>query len=138
VQCPACAGFLPLSFIVIGRIFTVSPAASRSGCPDIGVACHPVHRGSHLDPGAKKAGRTRSRLLEERPATSQSPGCLQLVAPPAIPEPGSAASALEPLLDPPPTQGCASSKHGIPGGCPAGSAVWPRLIITPGKLRAAL
>ena len=78
------------------------------------------------------------RVLEERPATSLSPGCLQFVAPPAIPEPGSAASALEPLLDPPPTQGCASSKHGIPGGCPAGKAVWPRLIITPGKLRAAL
>ncbi|PKL41758.1 MAG: hypothetical protein CVV41_17635, partial [Candidatus Riflebacteria bacterium HGW-Riflebacteria-1] len=30
----------------------------------------------------KKAGRTRSRLLEERSATSQSPGCLQQVAPP--------------------------------------------------------
>jgi len=63
---PACAWFLPLSFIVISRIFTVVPAASRSSCPDIGVACHPVHRDSHLDPGAKKAGRTRSRLPQEK------------------------------------------------------------------------
>ena len=56
----------------------------------------------------------------------------------AIPEPGSADAALEPLLDPPPTQGCANGITQSPGGCPAGKAVWTRLIITPGKLRAAL
>ena len=46
--------------------------------------------------------------------------------------------ALEALLDPPPTQGCANGVTQIPGGCPAGKAVWPRLIITPGKLRGAM
>jgi|GEM_PF-5185763 len=56
----------------------------------------------------------------------------------AIPEPGSADAALEPLLDPPPTQGCANGITQSPGGCPAGKAVWPRLIITPGKLRGAM
>ena len=56
----------------------------------------------------------------------------------AIPEPGSADAALEPLLDPPPTQGCANGITQSPGGCPAGKAVWPRLIITPDKLRGAM
>ena len=55
-----------LSFIVIGRLFTASPVASRFGCPDIGVVCHPVHRDSNLDLEAKKAGRIRSRLLQDK------------------------------------------------------------------------
>ena len=76
---PACAWFLPLSFIVISRIFTVVPAASRSSCPDIGVACHPVHRDSHLDPGAKKAGRTRSRLPQEK--DKRKSGCAGQISP---------------------------------------------------------
>jgi len=135
---PACARFLPLSFIVIGRLFPAGHAASRSGSPDIGAVCCPMRSDFRCDLAQTSSQHPEPLAGRKRPATSQSPGCLQLVAPPAIPEPGSAASALEPLLDPPPTQGCASSKHGIPGGWPAGSAVWPRLIITPGKLRVAL
>jgi len=82
---PACAWFLPLSFIVIGRLFTVAPAASRSGRPDIGVACHPVHRDLHLDPGQSKqaapgAACCKKKTKEKRSVTSQSPGHLQLVA----------------------------------------------------------
>ena len=76
---PACAWFLPLSFIVIGRLFTVDPVASRSGRPDIGVACHPVHRDLHLDPGAKKAGRTRSRLLKDK--GKRKSGCAGQISP---------------------------------------------------------
>jgi len=68
-----------LSFIVIGRLFTASPAASRSGCPDIGVVCRPVHRGSHLDPGARKAGRTRSRLLQNK--DKRKSGCAGQISP---------------------------------------------------------
>ncbi len=117
--------FLPAMPPVAPAVRTLGPRAVRFAVTFVAIR----HR---------QAASTRSRLLEERSATSQSPGRLQLVAPPAIPEPGSAASALEPLLDPPPTQGCANSTHGIPGGCPAGKAVWTRLIITPGKLRGAM
>jgi len=63
----------------------VAPAASRSGRPDIGVACHPVHRDLHLDPGQSKqaapgAACCKKKTKEKRSVTSQSPGHLQLVA----------------------------------------------------------
>ena len=59
--------------------FSVRPAASRPGSPDIGAACHPVHRDSNLDPGAKKAGRTRSRLLQEK--DKRKSGCAGQISP---------------------------------------------------------
>jgi len=74
--------------------FFVSLAVSRPGSPDIGAAVRfavtfgAIRRRKSRPHPEPLAGRKRS-------ATSQSPGRLQLVAPPAIPEPGSAASALE-------------------------------------------
>ena len=59
--------------------FSVRLAGGRSGCPDIGVACHPVHRDLHLDPGAKKAGRTWSRLLQEK--GKRKSGCAGQISP---------------------------------------------------------
>ena len=118
--------------------FSVRLAASRPGSPDIGVVCRPVYRGSHLDPGARKAGRARSRLLEEedrRPAKALAASSLLRRRDPGT---GVSVVALEARLDPPPTQGCANGITQSPGGCPAGKAVWPRLIITPGKLRGAM
>jgi len=47
---PAYAEFLPLSFIVIGRLFPAGHAASRSGSPDIGAACCPVRSDFRCDP----------------------------------------------------------------------------------------
>ena len=78
---PACARFLPLSFIVIGRLFTVGHAASRYGSPDIGAAVRfavtfvAIRRRWSRPHPEPLAGR-------KRPATSQSPGRLQPVAPP--------------------------------------------------------
>ena len=76
--CPA--GLQRLSFDVIGPTFSrrLPPVAAHL---DIGAAVRNLSRFAVLSV-SEKAGRTRSRLLEERPATSQSPGCLQQVAPP--------------------------------------------------------
>jgi hypothetical protein len=81
VQCPARLRLVSASVIYCSSadFFSVAPAASRSGCPDIGVAFHPVHRGSHLDPGAKQAGRTRSRLPEEK--DKRKSGCAGQISP---------------------------------------------------------
>ena len=96
-SCPA--GLRRLSFDVIGPAFSRRPPPVAAHL-DIGAAVRKLYRFAVLSV-SEKAGRTRSRLLEERPATSQSPGCLQQVAPPAIPEPGSASVALEGSLDSP-------------------------------------
>ena len=97
MQCPARLRLVSTSVIYCHRqtfycrpcrqspLPPVAPAASRSGRPDIGVACHPVHRDLHLDPGQSKqaapgAACCKKKTKEKRSVTSQSPGHLQLVA----------------------------------------------------------
>ena len=77
-SCPA--GLQRLSFDVIQPAFSrrLPPVAAHL---DIGAASRKLSEVAVLSV-YEKAGRTRSRLLEERSATSQSPGRLQLVAPP--------------------------------------------------------
>jgi len=76
---PPAPGFCLCHLLSSADFPPVSHAASRSGCPDIGVACHPVHRDSHLDPGAKKAGCTQSRLPEEK--DKRKSGCAGQISP---------------------------------------------------------
>jgi len=107
---------------------------------------------AHLDIGAasrklsevavlsvcEEAGRTRSRLLEEKDRR---------------PVRALAASSMLRRRDPvkrvrrrragspfrsPAHPGLRQRRAQSPGGWPAGKAVWPRLIITPGKLRGAM
>ena len=78
-SCPA--GLRRLSFDVIGPAFSRRPPPVAAHL-DIGAAVRKLSRFAVLSV-SEKAGRTRSRLLEERPATSQSPGCLRTVACPS-------------------------------------------------------
>ena len=75
------AGRQRLSFDVIEPAFSrrLPPVAAHL---DIGAAVRKLSRFAVLSV-SEKAGRTRSRLLEERSATSQSPGCLLTVACPS-------------------------------------------------------
>ncbi len=75
--------FLPAMPPVAPAARTLGPRAVRFAVIFVAIRHRPSR--PHPEP---LAGRKRS-------ATSQSPGRFQLVAPPAIPEPGSAASALE-------------------------------------------
>jgi hypothetical protein len=116
--------------------FSVILAVSRPGSPDIGAAVRfavtfgAIRRRKSSPHPVPLAGRKRS-------ATSQSPGRLQLGAPPRSRSRVQRRRAGSPFRSPP-TQGCANGAKQSPGGCPAGKAVWPRLIITPGKLRGAM
>jgi len=87
--------FQPLSFIVIGWLFSADVAASRPAVRTLGsrairfAVALIVNR-------HRQADRRRNRWLKERPVTSQSlgwspPACCAA----AIPEPGSADAALK-------------------------------------------
>jgi len=125
-----------LSFIVIGCRFFCHPCSQSPRQSGHWGRC-PVRSDFRCDPEQPNS-RTRSRLLEEkdrRPVRALAASSLERRRDPGA---GFSVVALEALLDPPPTQGCANGVTQGPGGCPAGKAVWPRLIITPGKLRGAM
>jgi|GEM_PF-2638046 len=130
-SCPA--GLQRLSFDVILPAFLrrLSPVAAHL---DIGAASRKLSGVTVLSV-YEEAGRARSRLPEDRrPVRALAASSLLRRRDPGT---GVGVVALEARLDPPHPglrQRCAQS----PGGWPAGRAVWPRLIITPGKRRGAM
>ncbi len=98
---PACAGFLPLSFIVIGRLFPAGHAASRSGSPDIGAACCPVRSDFRCDPAQTKQAAPGAACWKKKTGDQSEPWPPPACCAAAIPEPGSAAVALKVSLDSP-------------------------------------
>jgi len=126
-----------LSFIVIGCRFFCHPCCQSPRQSGHWGRC-PVRSGFRCDPAQKKQAAPGAACWKKKIGDQPEPWPPPAWSAAAIPEPGSADAALEPLLDPPPTQGCANGDKQSPGGWPAGKAVWPRLIITPGKLRGAM
>jgi len=90
---PACARFLPLSFIVIGRLFTAGHAASRSGSPDIGAAA-PVRSDFRCDPAQMEQAAPGAACRKKKTGDQSEPWPPPACCAAAIPEPGSADAAL--------------------------------------------
>jgi len=85
-----------------------------------------------------EAGRTRSRLLEEKDRRPVRALVASSLLRRRDPRAGFSGRRSLGQFRSPTHPGLRQWYYTTPGGCPAGKAVWPRLIITPGKLRGAM